>query len=411
MTRGTYEASESGRARWRATAMGTALAAWLVTLPAEAQPAGEATGQPEQPPAAGGGAEAAAPAGTAGAEAGAEEDVGQWKSWLEGQSGKPGAEGTAPAAGKPEEEADSAKAGPVQGGEYRRIGDHNFIPPQTFPGAITNTSIGSSQGFGAYFFKLPTFELGVDPTGVPTIVEGKKVDKTLLLYAQRFLGQIGILNRVSIDVEASGIVAVGGDLDTVLVLGATGIIDAGLMPKVRIFTAEDLGLQMAVGVGVGYSRAMTISPINVLATLITEGELDESRIVLQQEEVGIQPGVYFAEGIGAFGAQLALALGIGAWGTEITGSYENTISAMPGIALELDIAELTEDVPIGLQGEYALDFEFNDSDAYHELGAGLFYTGRRDLALGAISRIGLSQPADGDPWTILIGQVVLHYYF
>jgi len=298
---------------------------------------------------------------------------------------------------------------PEQGGEYRRVGGHNFITPLGMPTAFANSSVALVQGFGVYQLSAPSIELGVDPnTNAPTISQGPERIYNLLAYRQQLYAQIGILNRVSLDLGAGGAAVVGGDLETILLLGALADIGFGGTAKVRIFTADKVGFQLSAGAGVGYERILSLMPVQLLASF---ADPNNAKAVLTSDEWQIMPSVIAAEGIGPLGLQLAVVPEFGVAGSDDTATYEPTQGLSVGIHAAFDVHELTRYVPLAITGQYLIDHEFNTGDNTHTALGGLYYSGRRDFELGVVGGGVLVRPATGTEATGLYGQMVIHYFF
>lgn len=298
-----------------------------------------------------------------------------------------GAAAPARAADKPDEDW-TAKVG----GEHRRINRHNFITPNYVYSAMTNGSLAFAQGLGTYS------------------VKSGGADANLFYYQQTFVGQIGILNRVSIDLYASGTAAVGGDLKTVLVLGALAGVTAGGMPKVRIFTLDRIGLQVSAGVGVFYQRSVGLSPALMLNELVDSTaagrEPDLGKGVLQFQELNIAPAVMIAEGWGPIGVQVSGSPTFAVAGDK---SAVGKIGLDAGGHLAFDIHALTRYVPVALTGEYMANVAFADHTVRHNVVGGLYYSGRRDLEFGGM--FGYStMVATGSREASYFGGMVIHYF-
>jgi hypothetical protein len=134
------------------------------------------------------------------------------------------------------------------GGENRQLNGHNLIHPAHGYSAVTNTAFGFAQGLGLDMYQ------GVDVlSGAPQVAH-------LITYGQTLFGQVSFFNRVALDLSLGGLAAVGGDLQAMLTRGAFAGIDVQGLPKVRLFTLDDIGLQVSGGVGVHYSRYLSLTP-------------------------------------------------------------------------------------------------------------------------------------------------------
>ena len=284
------------------------------------------------------------------------------------------------------------------GGEYRRVNGHTFISPLNIPSALLNTSFTSAQGFGVLQFD-----------GI-SVISGDPKRSNIFAYYQVLGAQIGIVNRVAIDVAASGVAAVGGDLEDILVIGALANVNAQGGVKVRIFTLDDVGLQLTGAAYVGYDRNFQVSPGNFIgevlanANEVINGQRDfadfEDRLLIESEALEISPAVLVAEGVGPFGVQVGVRPNIGVVGENSTTDID------AGAEIEFDFAGLTAYFPIALMAEYMLTHDFGAATQLHNVGGGLFYSGRRDLSLGAS---GIFSFAEGQRF--FAGALGIQYFF
>ena len=292
----------------------------------------------------------------------------------------------------------------VVGGEYRRLNGHNFISPFNVPSAFLNTSITTQQGFGVLQFQ------GVDP------FTGDARDSQVFAYAQSLGGQIGIVNRVAIEVYATGVAALGSAVEEILSIGALANLTAGGGAKVRIFSSDAAGFQLTVGTFIQYDRTFNVRPGAYLATIVdglpnlpqppTEGDLQdlladaEGQLLSQQEAAEIAPAVMLAEGVGPFAIQIATVP------TFPIAGDDTSVSLEVGGQLEFDFAALTAYFPIALAGGYEMDYRFSGSDITHQVTGGLLYSGRRDLSLGLIAGY-----APDPTITLITGTLAMQYFF
>ncbi|MEZ4444325.1 MAG: hypothetical protein R3B72_34950 [Polyangiaceae bacterium] len=308
--------------------------------------------------------------------------------------------GTADPDGEGDGEEDATA---VMGGQYRRLNGHNFIAPFTLPSAFANTAVVSRQGFGVLQFE------GVDP------LSGGTRQSQVFAYSQRLGGQIGIVNRVAIELYADGLAALGSGVDEILTLGAIANLTAGGGAKVRIVSVESVGFQLSAGAYFEYDRTFGVSPGAYVASLL-DGLTNfdpanppnvqqlladaEDALLQQQESARVAPAVMLAEGVGPFAVQAGLRTSF-----PIAGESSSVVLDAGG-QLELDFAALTAYFPVALAAEYVLDYAFVGSQATHFVSGGLLYSGRRDLSLGLIAGY-----APNPAFTVITGELSLQYYF
>ena len=288
------------------------------------------------------------------------------------------------------------------GGEHRRLNGHNFIQPLAMPSAFLNTSVSFFQGFGM-----------LEVSAVDLVTQEPFTSK-IFAYAQSLGGQIGIVNRVALELEATGLAATGGAIEDILAIGALADLEATAGAKVRIVSAAGAGFQLTAGGYLGYRRTFRVSPGDYIrATLdqilanptgftpddLTSDSLQEALFQMREEMI-LAPALMIAEGVGPFAIQLGAQPKIGVAGDD----PDNTLEA--GGQLELDFASLTAYFPIALAAAYELEYLFGSGEVGHQINGGIFFSGRRDLTFGAA--VGY---APNPNLTVITGTLGIQYFF
>ena len=282
------------------------------------------------------------------------------------------------------------------GGEYRQLNGHTFITIGS--SAFLNTAVGFSQGFGVVNFE------GVD-------VAGRRVEPSVLLYNQSLFATAGIVNRVAIDLSLTGLAAIGGDLQSVIVLGGFALADVEAMPKVRILTEEEFGLQLTAGVGVAYGRNVFLRPLAIVEAVAQGGDTSQNlqqgaqQIVTLGQTIDLEPSLMAAWGWDGLGLQLTGGPTFGVAG-EVAGNPHQGVGFEVDGSITLDLLPWTDTVPVAALAAYGLDASFGPSELSHNLTAGLFYSGRSNFSVGGMAVL-RSQPR----LEMLVGQMVMQYYF
>ncbi|MBI4705277.1 MAG: hypothetical protein HY744_29570 [Deltaproteobacteria bacterium] len=357
-------------------------------------------------------------------------------------TGAPPPEGWAPAAagtaapggveaGKPpepkgeeaKEEGEEKEKPFVQGGQHRRVNQHNFIPPDQINSPFLNSNIGLAQGFGVYQFQAPDYTLDAIIKAIQN--QDANWEKKLsisahhfLMYGQALSGQIGILNRVSLDLSVMGRAAVGGETDTAIVMGGLGMADAGGMAKVRIVTVDKIGLQVTAGVGAGYHHILRVLPMPLVLEAICNyagKNCGLEGFVSISEMATVTPALMATLGWKPLGLQFSVEPVFGVAGADAEGNFEPTQTLATGVQLEVDFAELSEWAPVAIAGGYRIDYELSAKDASyadtHGLSGGIFYSGRRDFLLGLRANVSLITPSQEAAPMMVTGLMQMQYYF
>jgi hypothetical protein len=316
-------------------------------------------------------------------------------------SGGDAAKKPAPAGGAPAPTTPTAPAAPTAqptaepiGGEYRILNGHRVIAPGLLDSAILNSSLGFTQGFGVFQFE------GVD------IFSGEPKDARLFLYNQGLFGTIGIANRVAIDVRASGLAAVGGDLNDILVVGALANATAGALAKVRVLTLDDVGFQLSAGAGFYYNRVVLLAPAQILGAASEEDLQDAASAIVQQQQYGsVRPALMAAQGLGPLGIQAAVGASIPVVGDT------SSVSIDGGVGVTLDLLPLTRAVAVAFTAEYQatqdLGNDETEAELSHSFVGGVYYSGRQAFEPG----VAVLFAPQSDTQRLIVGQMVLHYYF
>lgn len=287
-----------------------------------------------------------------------------------------------PYAPKPEPTAESTS------GEHRVLGGHRFVTPGNMESAFLNTSVASAQGVGILSYRGTS------------VLDGTTRDAQVFLYTQSVLATVGIANRLAFDVRAAGVAAVGGDLDTILTVGALANLNAGGMAKIRLLTLEDVGFQATAGVGGYYTRTLNLQPSILLGKALGDARALESDVIQQTSSFELVPALMLAEGVGAFGVQLALSPKI-----RTAEGQSNAVDV--GTQVTLDIGKVASFVPIAVSGEYQLSMPIDGAGKDHHLGASVLYSGRQAFNVGVLGGFHLF----ANDMKIMTGGIAMQYFF
>lgn len=276
------------------------------------------------------------------------------------------------------------ESGSNTAGDGRVVGGHALVTPNSVVSASVNSSFRFAQGFG-----LATFDFA-------SVLDGQQTTGKLFLYGQQIVAQFGISNRFSLDLKTEGSAAVGGDLESIVGIGALANVTAGALPKVRLFTLDDVGLQATAGVGLFYSKSITLKPSAFIGKATGELQGSEGNLVQQSNSVDVTPTLALAEGIGPLGLQASFTTRIPASGRE------GGLGIDAGLHATLAFSKLSSSVPLAITGEAVLSHDASTSGYF---AGGFYYSGRKEFDLGVVfgaktGGVDLKQ-----------GQMVMQYYF
>ncbi|APR78031.1 Hypothetical protein A7982_03378 [Minicystis rosea] len=345
-----------------------------------------------------------------------------------------------------------ASPSPARRDDTRTLRGHAFRPPLLLDNAFVSThvdlsgSIGSESSPGIHV--LATNAIGV--------AHELDYDAKLTVIGGRLQAGVRFAERFEIGLDASYAGHAVGDAQSAILFGGQSSFD--VRPGLRITAVRSPGSGTAFGVRAygAFSRSTRQSPARVIA----EVAKDINAIAADNERSAcLQVGdlaCALREGFdalaatkiaratygGGVSASVAQAFGShfglqGTAGVEVArGSSSSpdgsTIGSTPiaiyaGVAPSLDFAPAA---PIGISAEYRFEYanesfsvpsstgadaSGSTSTIKHGVAAGLYYTGRRDLVLGAAFVGSFASPSsDGSALpgvNVLSGLVTMRYFF
>jgi hypothetical protein len=292
------------------------------------------------------------------------------------------------------------------------------MPVLGMTGPFATTNFGSFMALGAGSTEGSlTLQLPGNPPPPPQVFRGS-VDYAavggLLGFEYRFLpgvsARVGITQTIYSGTTGASAAVVGSNVRVGGTAGLTAGIPIGQSARVAavfdVSYAPRLGLVLGPAIEGTFARCSQ----GVANCSFEFDELFQQRNVLQ-----LQPGL-------AAAWAPARALGI-----TVNASYVYTSIAVKnqetlgqggvslGAAVDVDFMGVSK-VPVGLQVLWSSLLPFSDSDVttgYTDLGAGVFYTGRRELSLGlqlVYRRVRVS-PAVDVSWKNALALIGLRYYW
>jgi hypothetical protein len=302
----------------------------------------------------------------------------------------------------------AAPAGPTEEplAGRRVLNGHVFMPSATVAGALTTTSFGTflilGYGSSSAFFQVGdrTYSGSFDYAGAGAALGYEHA------FQKYFSARFGLAEIIYSGIDGPSAIVVGTSLQVAVSLGLTASLPIGDSLRVGVlFDAES-----APGL------ALTIA--NGLQTIIRDCEAGDCRategaIFGTERALALQP---------ALAANWApwRPLGLTANAAYVHVSQDRSDETFTGQAVRLaaaaDFDFLTvSKVPVGLQLAFSWIAPFDGEVLQHvtDLGGGIFYTGRQDLALGlqVVSRRFAVQPTVNVSWSTFISTIGLRYYW
>jgi hypothetical protein len=336
---------------------------------------------------------------------------------------------------------------PARHDDTRSLKGHAFRPPLLLDTAFATTHVGLTASIG----REVTPGVHVLSTNSLGVMQDLTYDATLTVLGGRVQAGAAFLGRIELDVDASYAGLVVGDQHTAVLFGGQSTYD--VRPGLRIAALRSPSSGTALGVHAygAFTGSSRLNPARVLSQIgkdIQAIAADPKRTsCLQVGDLACALGddfdVFAAMKVSraTYGAGAAVSLAqafFSRFGVQATAGVEiakgssssqaaPSLGSLPidvyvGVAPSLDLAPA---VPIGISAEYRFDFasesfsgspggDSSTKTTKHGVAAGLYYTGRRDLVLGA-AFVGnfTATSADGSalPSTSLLSGVVTMRYF
>jgi hypothetical protein len=286
----------------------------------------------------------------------------------------------------------------------RELNGHYFIPSNVAVDPFTATYFGSQTGFGYLSATVPDqVKLLLGSGG-----QSPTVTVPLLPVTQGFGLQIGILPRFwALRVSATGIAVVPASGDGAASYGSRlGYdISGGTTLSFRIANVLRIGAVLDVDYGSFY--LVQFGP--TLQALRRTGQLDTSSLVVNRNLTTVSGRVALALAPHRLLGLTAAAQYVHTF--LLQGDLKSDSGALGfTAALDLDLRAVSP-IPIGLIGSYAFLAQVQDTSLVtHQIGAGIYYTGRRNLVLGPEAQVFLPTAGNGNQ-QILYGVITLRYYW
>lgn len=272
----------------------------------------------------------------------------------------------------------------------RREGGHTFMLSEFVPSPFATTEFAMLTGIG-----YATADVGGQ-------------GYSLLSLAQTTRLQVAPTSWLALRVAATGYALGGADQDSALTLGGSfgHALGGGALLSIPLGA-----LRLGVSVDVERRSSYAFSILGAIQASVLADRVDASTLLAKTEDWTLRPG-----------AQVALALGqtLGVYGhvayeressTPEGGASTAGNAIRGGLAASIDLLPSTG-VPIGLLGTYDLQHTTGDAVAtVHRAGAGLFYTGRSSVSIGAEGQVEIHPEAQGISMNIYGAYFGMRYYW
>ena len=293
--------------------------------------------------------------------------------------------------------------------EGRILNGHVFMPSATVPGALTTTSFASYLLVAYGKTTAPPFTIGdktyqgsFDYAGIGAILG---YEYAFLRY---FSARFSINEIVYSGINGSSAIVVGTALATGGTLGLTASLPIG--DSLRVGLLFDAGFQPGLALTIASGLQTIINNCKQGSSNCTVGD---NSIFGMNNAITVQPALaanwapWRPLGFTANVAYLHVSQ------DRNNGTFSGDAVSLAGAA-DFDFLAISK-VPIGLQLQFNYTAPISGTGLQHvtDLGGGIFYTGRKNLALGLqlVSRRFAVQPNVDVSWDTFLSTVGLRYYW
>jgi hypothetical protein len=295
--------------------------------------------------------------------------------------------------------------------EGRILNGHVFMPSATVPGALTTTSFGSFLvlGYGKTTGSVTVgdkqYTGNFDYAGVGAIIG---YEYAFLKY---FSARLAINEIVFSGINGSSAIVIGTTLATGFNLGVTASLPIG--DSLRLGVLLDAGFQPGLALTIANGLQSIISSCTTGSDGRPHCEVGDGSIFGMNNAKIIQPALaanwvpWRPLGVTANFAYLHVSQ------DRNDGTFNGDALTLAGAA-DFDFLAISS-VPIGLQVAFSWTAPINGTGLQHvtDLGGGIFYTGRKNLALGLqlVSRRFGVQPTVDVSWSTWLSTIGMRYYW
>lgn len=312
----------------------------------------------------------------------------------------------------------------------RALGGFVFQPPATLEGPFITNHIRMETGLGA--LQKDAVEPEVSIPGAPATY-----DLRLGFLQQRANVGLALTPNLSLGLDGNIIGYGGANNQSALMIGSGVGFEARPSFKIGLVNEQNIGVAVSVRAYGIASRAMGLSPagmLDVKAGLAgTQRAADTAERGLDMNALGGGVSMSAAKNIGKF---VGVQMEVGGEGSRVTGGKAGQAridaparTLYAGTAASVDLSPIA---PVGAMLEYRIDSSVISGIAntkasastgeemrsnMHRMSAGVYYTARENLVLGAVGTYALARgnapgaSAVAGPARVAGGRLTVGYYF
>ena len=294
-----------------------------------------------------------------------------------------------------------------EGSAGRRVlNGHVFMPSTTVPGALTTTSFASylvlAYGQSSANFQVVdrTYSGSFDYAGIGSILGYEYA------FQRYFSARFTLDNVIYSGIDGPSAIVVGTSLQFGGSLGLTASLPVG--DSLRVGVLFDAGITPGLGLTIANGIRSIVRDCQAGNCSTGQGDIfGIHKATTLQPALAVNWSPWRPLGVTANTALVHVS--------QKDGDETFTADAASlGAAADLDLLPLWN-VPVGLQLAFSWTAPFSGDVLQHvtDMGGGVFYTGRRNLALGMqfVSRRFAVQPTVDVSWSTVITTVGLRYYW
>lgn len=290
--------------------------------------------------------------------------------------------------------------------EGRVLNGHVFMPSVRVPGALTTTSFASylvlAYGQSSADFQVAdrTYSGSFDYAGIGSILGYEYA------FQRYFSARFTLDNVIYSGIDGPSAIVVGTSLQFGGSLGLTASLPVG--DSLRVGVLFDAGITPGLGLTIANGIRAIVRDCQAGSCSTGQGDIfGIHKATTLQPALAVNWSPWRPLGVTANTALVHVSQKDG---DETFSADAATLAA----AADLDLLPLWN-VPVGLQLAFSWTAPFSGEVLQHvtDMGGGVFYTGRRNLALGVqfVSRRFAVQPTVDVSWSTIITTVGLRYYW
>ena len=282
----------------------------------------------------------------------------------------------------------------------RRLNGHYFVPSLVVVNPFLATWFSSQLGFGVAFADGPSFNPTGNRSGSDSYVAGA--------LAETVAFQANVLDWWALRIAGGGGLYGGQDAKSALVLGATEFFS--VTPGTTVAWTIGRTLKLGGALDFTWSPSRVVDPLAAVQRSLAQASATSSGVSERVSSFEIRTGGTVAwaphAAFGLLGAALYL------WQDKTGDAGEQLHAMVLGVSAQFDFLPIFPSAPVALLASYQARIPLgSDVRTTQDIEAGIYYTARPALVLGAVSQVRFFDVRPGFSTTALFGTALLRYYW